>query len=237
MMLCIRCHKNEVPHVGRLCAMCIGTPMETYNVDGLPTSFFDKELFSAVVKSNQDDRVNMEKLMDIERRILPLLLRQPDKWSSLDVNYHPPRVERLFVDIGDGYRLYLHYIHGTDQECLFHKHNWPAALKQVYGSYEMGVAYSAMEIDSDKAHRLPVLAKFIIAPGSYYEMTQTDTLHYVRPITPFSLSIMLTHDKYQEHVIRKEANTRPLEALSDLRKLEILSLFKSHVDQQTISGA
>jgi hypothetical protein len=93
----------------------------------------------------------------------------------------------------------------------------------------MGITYSRDEVDSNMAYELPVLAKFIIAAGSYYEMTQTDALHYVRPITPFSLSIMLTKEKYPEHVIRKEANTRKLEPLSELRKLEILQLFKIHL--------
>lgn len=181
------------------------------------------------MKPNQNNNVNIDKLMDIEKNHLFILLHQPLLWSSLDVDYHPPRVERLFMNLEDGYRLYLHCIHGTKDDCLYHKHNWPAALKQVHGSYEMGITYSEEEISSSQAHRLPTIAKFIIHEGTYYEMTQTDALHYVRPITPFSLSIMLTKEKYPEHIIRPEANTRELNPLSESRKLEILQLFKMHM--------
>lgn len=210
--------------------MCIGVPMHKYETQLTPQGYsFPQKIISLTMKQNCDQKVNIDRLKEFEKHVIPILLQKPSEWSSLDIDYHPPRVERLFWDNGDGYRIYLHVIHNTDQECLFHKHNWPAALKQVHGSYEMGVTYCADEVDSSKAYNLPILAKLIVSAGSYYEMTQTDALHYVRPITPFSLSIMLTHDRYPEHVIRKEANTRQLEPLSDLRKLEILSLFKSHL--------
>lgn len=182
------------------------------------------------MKPNQNSRVSIEKLKEFERIVIPVLLRQPEKWKSLDVDYHPPRVERLFLNHGDGYRIYLHVIHKTEDECLYHKHKWPAALKQVYGSYKMGVTYSENEISSDEAHALPDLACFEISAGSYYEMTQTDALHYVKPISPFSCSIMLTNDLYPEHIYRKEAVDRPLHGLSDLRKLEILDLFNRYMN-------
>lgn len=185
-------------------------------------------LYRAKMKRNQDESVTINKLMEFEEHVIPGLLQTPDAWSTLDVDYHPPRVERLFHD-REGYRIYLHVIHATIKECLFHKHNWPAAIKQVHGEYEMGITYSEQEVTSRDAHALPVLAKFIIAEGSYYEMTQTDALHYVRPISPFSLSIMLTKEKYPEHVIRTEAVREKLEPLSDLRRLEILAEFKKYM--------
>lgn len=180
------------------------------------------------MKPNQNDKISIEVLQELESITIPVLLNRSELWNTLDIDYHPPRVERLFLNHGDGYRIYLHVIHHTDEPCLFHKHNWPAVLKQVYGSYEMGIAYSEKEISSDEAHALPSLARFIVAAGSYYEMTQTDALHYVRPITPCSMSIMLTNSKYPEHVIRPETVSRPLNPLSEERKLEILDLFKKH---------
>jgi len=176
------------------------------------------------MKTNQNTTVNIEKLKSFEPMIKKLL-SDSSAWSSLDVDYHPPRVERLFIN-HEGYRIYLHLIHTTNEDCLFHKHNWPAALKQVWGSYEMGISYSEKEISSDEAYSLPIIAKFIINEGSYYEMTQTDALHYVRPITPYSLSIMLTKEKYPEHEGRGEAVDRKLNSLNDKRIQEILELFK-----------
>ena len=179
------------------------------------------------MKKNQNSKINIEALKGFEGLIKDLL-SDPSAWKTLDVDYHPPRVERLYHD-RDGYRIYLHYIHTNIDDCLFHKHNWPAALKQVYGSYEMGITYSEKEISSDDAHDLPTIARFIINEGSYYEMTQTDALHYVNPITPYSLSIMITNDKYPESGFRKESVDRKLESLSENRKLEIIDLFKKYL--------
>ncbi len=177
------------------------------------------------MKPNHNNGVSIEKLKEFEKFVIPVLLLRHDEWRSMDVNYHPPRVERLFMDHGDGYRIYLHVIHRTDEKCLYHKHKWPAALKQVWGSYKMGITYSPDEISSDEAHALPDLACFEIGAGSYYEMTQTDAAHYVRPVTETSGSIMLTRDRFVEHVIRKEVLDKPLMELSMLRKVEILELF------------
>jgi hypothetical protein len=176
---------------------------------------------------NQNNTVSIERLKELESITIPVLLHRPEVWRTLDVDYHPPRVERLYMDHANGDRIYLHVKHATDSPCLLHKHNWPSVIKQVIGSDEMGITYSEDEINSSKAHTLPTLARFIIVEGSYYEMTQTDALHYVRPITPISYSIMLTNGRFYEHVFRQEAVTRKLSELSDDRKMEILDIFKS----------
>lgn len=91
------------------------------------------------------------------------------------------------------------------------------------GSYEMGVSYDEKELTSDEAHALPVMARFILGPGSYYEMIETHSLHYVKPIGAASLSIMLTGPLYPESVFRREALDRKLGRLTEQRKKEILT--------------
>lgn len=176
------------------------------------------------MKPNAVTPISIELLQLMEERIITFL-KQKDIWTSLDVDYYPPRVERLFTH-HNGFRIYLHVIHQTNEKCLYHKHRWPAAFKQLKGSYEMGITYSPDEIKSDEAHKLPTLAMFTISEGSYYEMTQTDCLHYVKPLTDISLSIMITHDLYPEAEFRKETVDRKLNPLSDARKSEILEMFK-----------
>jgi len=151
-------------------------------------------------------------------------------WKSLDVDYYPPRVERLYTSYM-GYRIHLHVIHSTSEKCLYHKHRWPAVFKQVKGSYTMGITYSESEIESDDAHNLPTLAKFVINEGSYYEMTQTNCLHFVQPDNGVSLSIMMTKDgeMYEEASIRKEILNKTLNNLSVDRAIEILTEFKQHL--------
>ena len=58
-------------------------------------------------------------------------------------------------------------------------------------------------------------------------MTQTDALHYVKPISKISHSIMLTKDLYPESTFRKEAKFDKLNELSQDRKLELLEIFKN----------
>lgn len=91
----------------------------------------------------------------------------------------------------------------------------------------MGITYSPEEITSANAHSLPTLAKFIINEGSYYEMTQTDCLHYVKPISNLSRSIMITKDLYIEASFRKESVNNKLLELSLERKIELINYFKN----------
>jgi hypothetical protein len=92
------------------------------------------------------------------------------------------------------------------------------------GSYEMGVTTCEREITSEEAYTLPVVAKFILSAGSYYEMTHTHSMHYVKPLAKPSLSLMMTGGLYPEP--RVEAKHDGLQPLSEDRKMEILGLTK-----------
>jgi hypothetical protein len=150
------------------------------------------------------------------------LLTKSEIWNTLDVDYFPPRVERVWTQFDENHRLFIHVIHPTSEPCLFHKHRWPAAFKMLQGSYEMGVAYSENEITSDEAYNLPEISKFILTTGSYYEMINTHTLHYVRPLDEPSISLMITGPLYPEAQFRKEVLNKELKPLTDARKSQIL---------------
>lgn len=176
------------------------------------------------MKTNQNS-VSIEILKSLIPDIINSLDKYPEDWNTLDVDYFPPRVERLYTKIGE-YRVYLHTIHTTNEECLYHKHKWPAAFYQLSGSYEMGITYSKEEISSEEAHKLPTLSKLILNKGSFYEMTQTDCLHYVKPLSKVSHSIMITKDLYPEsNTIRKESVDKKLNGLSEGRKVELIKTF------------
>lgn len=164
----------------------------------------------------------MIKLLKNIEEVLASSLVKPELWNSLDVDYFPPRVERVWMKVSNQFRLYIHVIHPTDQPCLFHKHRWPAAFKMLHGSYEMGIAYSEKEVSNEEAYNLPVISKHIINEGSYYEMTNTHTLHYVKPIDSPSLSLMVTGPLYPEASFRKEIVDKQLLSLTEDRKKEIL---------------
>jgi hypothetical protein len=169
----------------------------------------------------KDDMI--KRLMDAEV-FLPDLLGMPDLWNTLDVDYFPPRVERLWLQYDRDHRLYIHLIHPTDEPCLFHKHRWEAAFKMVRGAYEMGLARCEREIGSDEAHALPPTARFVLSAGSYYEMTDTHALHYVRPLGKASLSLMMTGRLYPEPRVEATPAGVVLQPLAEGRKLEILQM-------------
>jgi hypothetical protein len=168
----------------------------------------------------------IEKLKQAELD-LPKLLKKPEIWNTLDVNYFPPRVERLWTQYDESHRLFIHVIHPTNEPCLFHKHRWPGSFKVIEGEYEMGIAYSEKEIDSTEAYQLPTISSFIMSAGSYYEMINTHTLHYVKPLDKPSISLMLTAPLYPESVFRKEVLDKKLEPLSEERKMELLGYLSS----------
>jgi hypothetical protein len=165
------------------------------------------------------------KLKEAESKLLSLL-EHPNIWNTLDVNYFPPRVERLWIQYDQNHRLFIHVIHPTNEPCLFHKHRWPASFKIIKGQYEMGISYSEKEISSDEAYDLDQISKFILTEGSYYEMTNTHTLHYVKPQDQPSISLMITGPLYPEASVRKEILNNELSPLTEERKLEIISIVK-----------
>lgn len=118
---------------------------------------------------------------------LPELLDEHSSvWRTLDVDYEPPRVERLWRQLGP-YRLMLHRIHPCEK-ALFHPHPWPSAVRVVSGRYEMGVSQGHVLLNEHQ----PEVARLILTAGSQYEMVHPLAWHYVRPLDEPSLSVMVT---------------------------------------------
>ncbi len=143
------------------------------------------------------------------------MLRESDHlWESLDVNYEPPRVERLWRKFGD-FRIYLHRIHPCEK-ALFHPHPWPSAVEVLSGAYEMGIGYGA------GPEAPPTAATAILRKGSSYEMIDPNGWHYVRPFGDPSLSIMVTGKPWLErHQGTTEVNV-PLGPLSHEDRVSLI---------------
>ncbi len=126
----------------------------------------------------------LELLFEAERA-LPRLLAEPG-WQSLHVDYHPPRVDRVWRAWGT-HRIYLHRIHPcAPGEALFHPHPWPSAMRIYAGRYEMGIGHGAGDVAP------PIAARVIAGPGTAYEMTDPDAWHYVRPLDEPTWTLMVT---------------------------------------------
>jgi hypothetical protein len=116
------------------------------------------------------------------------LLKNREAWRTLFIDYHPPYVERLWMQFDTETRLYLHRIHPCEpgEKALFHPHAGPTAVRIVNGRYQMDVGFS----EEDDAP--PVLMSSIYESGSCYEMSNPDAWHSVSPIGGSSLSIMVS---------------------------------------------
>lgn len=152
----------------------------------------------------------LEEFINTKRYLLEL----PDIWKTLMIDYEYPHVLRAYTDIGQ-YRYYLHLIENPEgNPPLFHKHKWPSAIYIVRGTYEMGVAYEESDRMVDKEHSLPLACKLILNKGCAYEMTQRHGLHYVKPVSKVTLSIMVTGKKYEES-IKEDKGGKTLRPLTE----------------------
>lgn len=150
---------------------------------------------------------------------LPELLRDGDRWRSVLVDYHPPKVERLWVSWG-GYRVYLHRIHPCGEgKALFHPHPWPSAMRVLEGEYEMATGFGAGTVEPPEASRL------ILGGGSRYEMTHPDSWHFVRPLDRPTLSVMVTGKPWGREAPK---STQPLVPLSAEAVTALLTAFRGY---------
>ena len=167
---------------------------------------------------------------------LPALLRDGG-WQSKLIDYHPPKVERVWRQHGD-YRILLHRIHPCEApkvgdpradrhwvvprqegKALWHPHNWPAAMLVVSGLYEMGIGEGP---DGSTARIAGVVR---LTAGSRYEMTNPWAWHYVRPIGRPSMSVMVTGPLYEGGLDAPSTNDYPFPELSDHAVEVMLELF------------
>jgi SAM-dependent methyltransferase len=157
-------------------------------------------------------------LGEIEKK-LPELLSASENWQTLDVDYHPPRVERVWLSHGE-LRICLHRIHPADPaEILFHPHPWPSSMKVLQGTYEMGIGSSSEETLTPPA----IVTTLELQAGSSYEMVHPHGWHYVNPKGGVTYSLMISGLPWPE---RDQKSGLTLNALSPEAKAEILSFFR-----------
>lgn len=158
-------------------------------------------------------------LAEVERH-LPELLSEREAWSSLDVDYHPPRVERLYRAWGD-YRINLHCIHPCEEgAALFHPHPWPSAMWVISGCYEMAIGLGPGEQPP------PVAARLIAVAPMRYEMTHEDGWHWVRPIGGLVWTLMVSGRPWNR---RGPDPKRALPRLEEARVREMLAHIRSTI--------
>ena len=162
-------------------------------------------------------------ILETVEQALPSLLETLDGWNTLNIDYHPPHVERVVRHWGD-YYINLHRIYPCESsEALFHPHPWPSAIHILSGVYEMAVGYGAGD-------QPPPFAARMIASGDLkYEMTDRNAWHYVRPINQAAMTIMVTGKRWKRWSPGAHESLRPLD---DEVRDEILNFFRDRFPNQ-----
>ena len=151
----------------------------------------------------------IEELKKVEEEELIDLLITPSAWKSLHIDYHPPIVERIWAQLKNGKRIYLHFIHHCEKgEALNHPHPWPSAMHVLTGRYEMGVGYGEGEKDPEM-----FLSLETENGGLYYDMTHRDGWHYVRPMEPGKsvATVMLAGEPWDRWSPSADKELKPLD--------------------------
>lgn len=171
----------------------------------------------------------LAQLHEVEVQLPKLLLEQ--EWESLDVDYEPPRVERVWRKHGD-LRVCLHRIHPCER-ALMHPHPWPSAMRVVKGTYEMRLGDGGVDGLSGQQgyHKVATLT---LAEGSTYEMVDPHAWHNVRPLGGVAYSLMVMGPKYTQSPFdhKKFGQGRDLKRLSAITASEILSFFADWADSR-----
>ena len=155
--------------------------------------------------------------------ILGSLLQSGAQWSTLDVNYEKPHVQRVWRQVGE-FRINLHKILPCEShECFFHPHPWPSVVKIEDGRYEMSIGYGA-ELEPKTN-----ITKLILPAGSYYEMTNFDSWHSVRPLDNPVMSLMITGKPWNRTM--PKSNKIKMACLTDENRDEILEFFRKRYPQ------
>ena len=104
------------------------------------------------------------------------------------MDYLPPRVERVWLQYDDEYRLLIHKIHPcTKEEALFHPHPWKSAVHVL----PIGGGYGHSVGTLNALGNNEVYCEMEVHGEMYYEMLNIEGCHSVRPIESPIYSIML----------------------------------------------
>lgn len=161
--------------------------------------------------------------------VLSDLLNLPAQsgWNSLDVNYHHPRVERLWRPFEGEYRLMLHCIHPcTPEESLYHPHPWPSVVRVIQGTYWMK-AGSGPGLDPPPI-TMDVMIKAWPNSNFVYAMLHPDGWHQVVPLERPVYSVMVIGKPWNRPIPEvSEVIKGSLPPLSPIRVEELLAEFRA----------
>ena len=138
--------------------------------------------------------IGMREVLTQVEKELPALLENPHGWQSLDIDYHNPRVERVWTQ-WNGFRINLHRIQACKpHEALFHPHPWPSVVRILggeLGGHDGGGYWTAIGSGPPDGEDPLKVAEIFMPNGSIICMEDPYGWHLVAP-PHTSYSLMIT---------------------------------------------
>ena len=142
-----------------------------------------------------------------------------DEWKSLVINKRKPHTTRAFRMFGEN-RVCLHMFDPCEsKDCFSHPHPWPGAFLMLKGEYIHHVGCT----NTLKDKNIKWLARELVRPDTFYEITSPFTWHGVHPLAR-SFTIMLNGPEFKnKHEATVTTKGKDLESLTDLGLLTHLT--------------
>ena len=179
---------------------------------------------------DKKELILMQALLEVEAD-LPQLLEDESRWNTLDIDYHPPHVQRVWTE-HNGYRVCLHRFPNSCNlnVALYHPHPWPSAIRIIEGGYVQSIGHETI-IGNEEEYTIKVVTDAIVSMQSddVYIMANPKAWHKVVPaIETYSLMLMgplFDKDEMSEAISKPH---KKLEQLSEDTKLFIIEKFKAY---------
>lgn len=144
-----------------------------------------------------------------------------ERWIGIKIRHEKPYVDRIWLQIGNQYRLCLHKIYPlVDGETAFyHPHPWEFEAFIAKGSYFSNIGCNSTPQERQDLTQPPIASRIMLAEGSWYLMDNTNTWHTVEPIANPVYSVVLTKRRWNVKVPRQchvQNNTMNQEEVTDL---------------------
>ena len=160
----------------------------------------------------------IEKLKQIESKLLLDLLSKPNIWNTAMIDHSKPLVEKLWTQVGN-YSITLQFIHHCGiKDAIYHLHASPSAIHMLEGDFDMGIGFGENIPDE-------VCSMFVKGGNMYYDMKNVNGWQYIRPAVAVCSMTMLSGKPWDRMLPESD---QPNKEIDSNRKFIILEYFEKY---------
>lgn len=170
------------------------------------------------IRSHYEIQHKLQCFLEDALNKIPELIQDESLWQTKLIDYEFPHVSRLYrkeiCDQGE-YYLSIHEIASIPypHNAFYHNHDYPILVKALSGVQLVQFGHESGCYKQEN-----------FTCNNHYIMESEDQFHSVTPLTPKTLSLMIT---YKQFAGDKRHNQPQLRELSNERKFEILETVKT----------